>query len=318
MRGDFSWKAAAPIPGSARRSCGTIAGTANVRSGHRWLQALQGGPCTGRLAWISAILRISRLRPSACHASTSTPFSGIDCSSCLVSPCRGPLKQWARACPTPTPPLPVGLDALVGMGMNRVKLAIAVALAEHGGCLSTLSSWPRLARVAATTIARNLNELETTATSPATFPATAAAAGTALDAQPSAPADLRALIEHDAEQARMPTASLDRQPCPGTGRHNLIVRVGSRPVAPEGYLRNSRPNPSPTRLDGPEGPTGGLMNNQAARHSESQRAHALRLPLLRLPGRSPNPLSTRNDTSAQGWSAALERRMWAPPDAADG
>lgn len=46
------------------------------------------------------------------------------------------------------------------------------------------------------------------------------------------------------------------------------MRVGPRPVAPEGYLRNSRPNPSSTRLDGPEGPTGGLMNNQAA-HGDS-------------------------------------------------
>ena len=58
-------------------------------------------------------------------------------------------------------PLPVGLDALVGMGMNRVKLAIAVALAEHGGCLSTPELVAALGEgVAATTIARNLNELE--------------------------------------------------------------------------------------------------------------------------------------------------------------
>ena len=58
-------------------------------------------------------------------------------------------------------PLPVGLDALVGMGMNRVKLAIAVALAGHGGCLSTPELVAALGEgVAATTIARNLNELE--------------------------------------------------------------------------------------------------------------------------------------------------------------
>ena len=58
-------------------------------------------------------------------------------------------------------PLPVGLDALVGMGMNRVKLAIAVALAEHDGCLSTPELIAALGEgVAATTIARNLNELE--------------------------------------------------------------------------------------------------------------------------------------------------------------
>ena len=58
-------------------------------------------------------------------------------------------------------PLPVGLDALVGMGMNRVKLAIAVALAEHGGCLSTPELIAALGEgVAATTVARNLNELE--------------------------------------------------------------------------------------------------------------------------------------------------------------
>ena len=58
-------------------------------------------------------------------------------------------------------PLPVELDALVGMGMNRVKLAIAVALAEHGGCLSTPDLVAALGEgVAATTIARNLNELE--------------------------------------------------------------------------------------------------------------------------------------------------------------
>jgi len=58
-------------------------------------------------------------------------------------------------------PLPVELDALVGMGMNRVKLAIAVALAEHGGRLSTPELVAALGEgVAATTIARNLNELE--------------------------------------------------------------------------------------------------------------------------------------------------------------
>ena len=58
-------------------------------------------------------------------------------------------------------PLPVELDALVGMGMNRVKLAIAVALAEHGGRLSTPELVAALGhRVASTTIARNLNELE--------------------------------------------------------------------------------------------------------------------------------------------------------------
>lgn len=58
-------------------------------------------------------------------------------------------------------PLPVELDALVGMGMNRVKLAIAVALAEHGGCLSTPELVAALGEgVAATTVARNLNELE--------------------------------------------------------------------------------------------------------------------------------------------------------------
>ena len=58
-------------------------------------------------------------------------------------------------------PLPVELDALVGMGMNRVKLAIVVTMANHGGNLST----PDLAaslegKVAGTTIARNLHELE--------------------------------------------------------------------------------------------------------------------------------------------------------------
>ncbi|MEA5052062.1 MAG: hypothetical protein VB093_01270, partial [Propionicimonas sp.] len=58
-------------------------------------------------------------------------------------------------------PVPVELDVLVGMGMNRVKLAIAVALAEHGGCLSTPELVAALGEgVAATTIARNLNELE--------------------------------------------------------------------------------------------------------------------------------------------------------------
>lgn len=58
-------------------------------------------------------------------------------------------------------PLPVELDALVGMGMNRVKLAIAVALAEHGGRLSTPELVASLGEgVAATTIARNLHELE--------------------------------------------------------------------------------------------------------------------------------------------------------------
>ena len=57
-----------------------------------------GGPCTGRLSMDFGDLADFELRPSACHPSTSTPFSGIDCSSCLVSPCRGPLKQWARAC----------------------------------------------------------------------------------------------------------------------------------------------------------------------------------------------------------------------------
>ena len=58
-------------------------------------------------------------------------------------------------------PLPVELGALVGMGMNRVKLAIAVALAEHGGRLSTPELVAALGeRVAGTTIARNLNELE--------------------------------------------------------------------------------------------------------------------------------------------------------------
>ena len=58
-------------------------------------------------------------------------------------------------------PVPVELDALVGVGMNRVKLAIAAALAEHGGCLSTPELVAALGDgVAATTIARNLNELE--------------------------------------------------------------------------------------------------------------------------------------------------------------
>ena len=56
-----------------------------------------GGPCTGRLSMDLGDLADFGLWPSACHASTSTPYSGIDCSSCLVSPCRGPLKQWPGA-----------------------------------------------------------------------------------------------------------------------------------------------------------------------------------------------------------------------------
>lgn len=102
------------------------------------------------------------------------------------------------------------------------------------------------------------------------------------------------------------------------------MRVELGPVTTEGFPQNSRSNPSPTRLDRPEGPHRWPVNNPADQRpyqTRSLRWARLAAFPLRLLGQSPNPLSTRNDMSAEDWSAAPESRMghiltqWAGNDA---